>query len=99
MKRTACARRFRVGRTLAVGPAAMSHLSSPCPFLKEVVMMYCDACQIKKLLPRDHLVSASPCLANDFTRCPLFQDAMGRANAGAERTMPDARPGERKGLR
>lgn len=77
----------------------MNNLTSQCPFLKEVVMMYCDACPMKKLLPRDHLVSASPCLANDFTRCPLFQDAMGRANPEAAKTVPDTRHGERKGLR
>jgi len=77
----------------------MNNIPSQCPFLKEVAMMYCDACAMKKLLPRDHLVSASPCLANDFTRCPLFQDAMGRANPGAAQAVPDARPGERKGLR
>ena len=39
----------------------MNKLTTECPFLKEVVMMYCDACAMKKLLPRDHLVSASPC--------------------------------------
>jgi len=77
----------------------MNTVPSQCPFLKEVVMMYCDACPMKKLLPRDHLVSASPCLADDFTRCPLFQDAMGRARPDTAPAAPEARPGERKGLR
>jgi hypothetical protein len=47
----------------------------PCPYLKEVVMLYCDAYRIKKMVPLDRLVSASPCLAQDFAGCPLFQDA------------------------
>lgn len=46
-----------------------------CPYLKEVVMLYCDACLVKKMLPLDRLVSASPCLAEDFRQCPLFRDA------------------------
>ena len=47
----------------------------PCPYLKEVVMLYCDAYRIKKMVPLDRLVSASPCLAQDFAGCPLFREA------------------------
>ena len=43
-----------------------------CPFLKEVVMIYCDACPSRKLLPRDQVVSMGPCSSTDFTACPLF---------------------------
>ncbi len=49
-----------------------------CPYLKEVVMLYCDACNFKKMVPLDHLVSASPCLAQDYRSCPLYRDVLAR---------------------
>lgn len=45
----------------------------PCPHLKEVVMLYCDAFPVKKMVPLDRLVSADPCLTHDFARCPLLR--------------------------
>jgi hypothetical protein len=47
----------------------------PCPYLKEVVMLYCDACPLRKMVPLDRLVSASPCLTEDFKGCVMFQQA------------------------
>jgi hypothetical protein len=49
----------------------------PCPHLKEVVMLYCDAYPLKKMVPLDRLVSLEPCLARDFRDCPLFRQAEG----------------------
>ena len=51
-----------------------------CPLLKEVVMLYCDACPLKKMLPLDRIVSAEPCLGQ-FNGCPVFQEAMARLTA------------------
>jgi hypothetical protein len=45
-----------------------------CPFLKEVVMIYCDACPSRKLLPRNQVVSMGPCSSKDYSTCPLFQE-------------------------
>lgn len=56
--------------------------TSSCPFLKEVVMLYCDACSVRKMLPLDHLVSTRPCLAESYEQCPMFQDALRRASFG-----------------
>jgi hypothetical protein len=47
---------------------------SICPFLKEVVMIYCDACPQHKLLPRNQVVSMGPCSSADFHACPLFRE-------------------------
>lgn len=47
----------------------------PCPYLKEVVMLYCDACPLRKMVPLDRLVSASPCLTEDFAGCVMFRQA------------------------
>lgn len=51
-------------------------MSAPaiCPFLKEVVMLYCDACPVKKLLPRNQVVSMGPCASREFERCPLYRE-------------------------
>jgi hypothetical protein len=43
-----------------------------CPFLKEIVMIYCDACPSRKLLPRNQVVSMGPCSTADFASCPLY---------------------------
>ncbi len=54
--------------------------STHCPFLKEVVMLYCDACRVRKMVQLDHLVSTRPCLAERHELCPLFVDALRRAS-------------------
>jgi hypothetical protein len=61
---------------LAVGTVAMNAKNEPtaCPFLKEVVMIYCDACPQHKLLPRNQVVSMGPCCSADFAACPLFRE-------------------------
>lgn len=53
-----------------------------CPYLKEVVMLFCDAYCIKKMLPLDRIATANPCLG-EFGACPLFQEVMARLTAGA----------------
>ena len=66
----------------------------PCPYLKEVVMLYCDAYPIKKMVPLDRLVSANPCIAQDFTNCPLFRGAVEPAEYA-----PPGEPEERREVR
>jgi hypothetical protein len=58
---------------LAVRTVAMNARTA-CPFLKEVVMIYCDACPSRKLLPRNQVVSMGPCSSTDFMTCPLFRE-------------------------
>jgi hypothetical protein len=45
-----------------------------CPYLEEVVMVFCRAYPVKKMIPRSQSLSASPCLAGGFERCPFFQE-------------------------
>jgi hypothetical protein len=61
----------------------MTEAPTTCPLLKEVVMLYCDACPTKKMLPLDHLVSSRPCRAGLYVDCPLFQEAVRRLGADA----------------
>ena len=48
--------------------------TTACPFLKEIVMIYCDACRAHKLLPRNQVVSLGPCSSTDFRSCALFRE-------------------------
>ena len=62
----------------------------PCPHLKEVVMLYCDAYPVKKMVPLDKLVSANPCIAEDYRDCPLFRQAAGASGPAGESACPGA---------
>jgi len=44
-----------------------------CPFLEELIVAYCRACQVKKMIPKDQLTSQNPCEA-DYYGCPIFQE-------------------------
>ena len=68
----------------------MTTPSMTCPYLKQVVMLYCDACPMKKMVPLDHLVSASPCLAQTYKECPLYVEVTRRLEADV--TEPEPAP-------
>jgi hypothetical protein len=55
-----------------------------CPYLKEVVMLYCQAYPVKKLIPLDRIASAEPCLGREFDACPLFKDVLSRMRAHSQ---------------
>ena len=54
-----------------------------CPYLKEVAMVFCRACPVKKLVPLDHVTTASRCEGEAFKSCPLFAEALARTLEGA----------------
>jgi len=49
-----------------------------CPYLKEVVMLFCSGHPARKMVPLDRIVSASPCLTQDFEQCPLYRELLAR---------------------
>jgi hypothetical protein len=59
-----------------------------CPYLKEVVMLYCQAYPIKKPVPLDRIVSAEPCLGGAFETCPLYKDVLARMRAHSQASSP-----------
>ena len=61
-----------------------------CPYLKEVVMLYCQAYPVKKLVPLDRIASADPCLGRDYEACPLFKDVLTRIRANSQPAVPAA---------
>lgn len=62
-----------------------------CPYLKEVAMVFCRACPVKKLVPVDHVTTASRCEGEAFKTCPLFQEALARTYGAA--LQPDGLEG------
>jgi hypothetical protein len=62
----------------------LNETKTACPWLKQVVMLYCDACPTKKMVPRDQLVSQGPCLAGSFEECAMYREMVTRIGAGAD---------------
>ncbi len=48
-----------------------------CPFLEEVLVQYCTACAVKKMLPKDRLVAENPCEVN-YSDCPIYKDFLAK---------------------
>jgi hypothetical protein len=70
-----------------------------CPHLKEVVMLFCDAYPMKKMLPLDRIATADPCLGG-FEGCPIFKEMLARLGAeqpGGATESPAAPAAPRKG--
>jgi hypothetical protein len=63
-----------------------------CPHLKEVVMLFCQAYPVKKMVPLDRLASANPCVGGDFQQCPLFQELSAKLKACAEHEATERPP-------
>ncbi len=70
-------------------------MSSPmCPFLREIVMAYCSAYPIRKLVPKDRMTEKCACTCDDFTACSLFRELMARLRTVAETGTGPAEPKE-----
>jgi hypothetical protein len=68
-----------------------------CPYLKEVAMVFCRACPVKKLVPIDHVTTASRCEGEAYKTCPLFKEALERAYQSADvEGKPSSNEGEIK---
>jgi hypothetical protein len=48
-----------------------------CPYLKEVVMLFCEATCVRKMLPLDRLATGRPCIG-DFHDCPFYREVVTR---------------------
>lgn len=55
-----------------------------CPYLTQVTMVFCQAAPVKKLIPTDRVSTASACEAEGYRGCPLFREAVARANQTIE---------------
>ncbi len=53
-----------------------------CPFFEEVLVAFCRAYPVKKMVPSDRLQANSACTCDSFQDCPMFKEVMGRMNLG-----------------
>jgi len=53
-----------------------------CPYFKEVTMVFCRAYPVKKPVPIDQVTTASSC-EGAYRECPLFKEALARADRSA----------------
>ncbi len=54
-----------------------------CPFFEEVLVAFCRAYPVKKMVPSDRLQANCVCTHEGFADCPLFREVMARLEAGA----------------
>jgi glycine cleavage system H lipoate-binding protein len=60
-----------------------------CPFLEEMMVKYCKACNIKKMLPTDSLMPQNPC-EGQFDRCAVYQEILSKNKKSEEAKMAGA---------
>jgi hypothetical protein len=53
-----------------------------CPHLKEITMVFCSAYPVKKPVPAGQVTTSSSC-EGAFQECPLFKEALARAQRSA----------------
>lgn len=49
-----------------------------CPFFEEVLVAFCRAYPVKKMVPSDRLQANCICTCEGFEDCPLFREIMAR---------------------
>jgi hypothetical protein len=65
-----------------------------CPYLTEVLMVFCQASAVKKLIPTDRVSTASACEGDAFGTCPLYQEALRRAQRSVEQLEEEEKKAE-----
>jgi hypothetical protein len=65
-----------------------------CPFFEEVVVAFCRAYPVKKMVPSDRLQASCMCTCQQFEECALFQEVMARVQAAESEAKPNPDPGE-----
>jgi hypothetical protein len=45
-----------------------------CPYLREVVMVFCEAYPVKKMVPLERVTTPSHCFGTNFDGCALFAE-------------------------
>ncbi len=62
-----------------------------CPFFEEVLVAFCRAFPVKKMVPSGRLQADCLCTREEFDDCPLFREVMARvegAKLAASETVP-----------
>jgi len=67
-----------------------------CPFFEEVLVAFCRAYPVKKMVPSDRLQANCICTCEGFEDCPLFREVMAKvecANAAGGTAEAEAAGG------
>jgi hypothetical protein len=67
-----------------------------CPFFEEVLVAFCRAYPVKKMIPSDRLQTNCVCTSHEFDDCPLFRDVMAKIE-GAKISANETRAGREGG--
>ena len=67
-----------------------------CPYLKEVVMVFCEAYPVKKMVPLDRSKTASQCFGDDYHSCALFAEIDSQLAAADGGSLLPPRPRRRQ---
>lgn len=65
-----------------------------CPFFEEVLVAFCRAFPVKKMIPSNRLSATCVCMHEGFDDCVLFREVM----AKVEGLKPAGEPAEAKGV-
>lgn len=65
-------------------PPAMAQ--SRCPFFEEVLVAFCRAFPIKKMIPSDRIQAKCVCTCEEFEDCSLFKEIMARMESARATT-------------
>ncbi len=49
-----------------------------CPFFEEVLVAFCRAYPVKKMVPSDRIQANCVCTNEEFDDCPLFREIMAK---------------------
>jgi hypothetical protein len=63
-----------------------------CPFFEEMLVAFCRAYPIKKMIPADRVQGNCTCTRESFHDCPLFQEVMNRLESARSPGAPEAAP-------
>ncbi len=51
-----------------------------CPFFEEILVAFCRAYPVKKMVPSDRLQANCICTREGFEECPLFREIITKIN-------------------
>jgi hypothetical protein len=60
-----------------------------CPFFEEVLVAFCRAFPVRKMIPSDRLNTTCVCTHEGFEDCMLFREVMAKLESGKPAGDPD----------
>jgi hypothetical protein len=65
-----------------------------CPFFEEVLVAFCRAYPVKKMVPSDRIQAHSACTCDSFQDCSMFKEVMARMDPSeGETPVESSQPG------